>query len=94
MRECRHFVTYRRKEINMIKFIKSNNSDNTTSAVKGLDLFTKNWCLNCEETDKQHDFVFRCSECEFETEDYRCLVKKFARNHKHDYPMDKFGSMR
>lgn len=31
------------------------NKDNLTEAVHGLDIFTKNWCMNCEETEKQND---------------------------------------
>ena len=34
----------------MVSFT-SGNADNTTEAVHGLDIFTKNWCMNCEETD-------------------------------------------
>ena len=33
----------------------SKNADNITKAVEGLDQFTKNWCMNCEETKKQRD---------------------------------------
>lgn len=71
----------------------SGNSDNITEAVHGLDIFTKNWCMNCEETEKQKDLVFRCSECQFKTEDGKCLVKVFANSHKYDYPLKDFGSM-
>lgn len=71
----------------------SGNSDNTTEAVHGLDIFTKNWCMNCEETEKQEDLVFRCNECEFKTVDGKCLVKMFANKHKHEYPLKDFGSM-
>ena len=35
------------------------NADNITKAVKSLDKFTKNWCMNCEDTEKQRDLVFR-----------------------------------
>jgi hypothetical protein len=69
------------------------NSDDITKAVEGLDTFTKNWCMNCAETDRQNDLVFRCKECEFQGEDDKCLVKIFAHNHKHDYPLGNFGSM-
>lgn len=68
------------------------NEDNLTEAVRGLDIFTKNWCMNCAETDKQNDLVFRCGECDFGDGEY-CAVKKFANNHKHNYPMADFGSM-
>lgn len=71
----------------------SGNSDNITEAVHGLDIFTKNWCMNCEEVEKQNDLVFRCEECEFSQKDGKCLVKVFAQEHKHDYPLNNFGSM-
>ena len=34
--------------------IQTNNKDDVTEAVRGLDVFTKNWCMNCEETDKHN----------------------------------------
>ena len=46
----------------------SGNDDNITEAVHGLDIFTKNWCMNCEETDKQKNLIFRCKECYFRAE--------------------------
>lgn len=70
----------------------SGNKDDLTSAVHGLDIFTKNWCMNCTETDRTNDLVFNCQKCEFSTNDV-CLVKKFANKHKHDYHMSDFGSM-
>lgn len=69
------------------------NSDNVTKAVEGLDMFTKNWCMNCKETEKQNDLVFRCKTCEFSREDGKCLIKMFTINHEHNYPMGIFGSM-
>ena len=77
----------------MIKAIHEENSDNVEKAVQGLDQFTKNWCMNCKETDEKNDLVFRCSECEFLAEEDKCLVKMFAHNHKHNYNLDNFGSM-
>lgn len=71
----------------------SGNSDNATEAVHGLDIFTKNWCMNCEETEKQEDLVFRCNECEFNAADGKCLVKMFANRHEHEYSLKDFGSM-
>lgn len=68
------------------------NSDNITEAIRGLDIFTKNWCINCEETEKQNDMVFRCDECIF-SDDMFCLIKQFASQHKSDYPFYKFGCM-
>lgn len=76
----------------MVSFT-SGNADNTTEAVRGLDIFTKNWCMNCEETEKQDDLIFRCDECEFQQTNGKCLVKIFSYEHKHNYPLSKFGSM-
>ena len=70
----------------------SGNSDNVTEAVHGLDIFTKNWCMNCEEVEKQKDLVFRCNECEF-NDSGMCLIKSFAHEHEHEYPLKDFGSM-
>ena len=39
----------------MIKAIHEENSDNIEKAVQGLDQFTKNWCMNCKETDENND---------------------------------------
>lgn len=69
------------------------NKDDLTSAVHGLDIFCKNWCMNCEQTEEKNDLVFNCSKCEFSTENGGCLVKEFANKHKHNYPMSDFGSM-
>ena len=49
--------------------------------------------MNCEETEKQKDLVFRCKECEFKTPDGKCLVKIFAKSHEHGYSMAVFGCM-
>ena len=76
----------------MVSFT-SGNADNTTVAVHGLDIFTKNWCMNCEETEKQGDLIFRCGECEFQQTDGKCLVKTFFYEHKHNYLSFDFGSM-
>ena len=69
------------------------NKDDITEAVHGLDIFTKNWCMNCKETDEKNEPVFRCKECEFQEAGGVCLVKTFANNHKNDYDMNDFGSM-
>lgn len=68
------------------------NSDNLTVAVMGLDIFTKSFCMNCEETEKQNDLVFRCDECEFKDENENCMMKRFVLNHAPEYKGD-FGSM-
>lgn len=78
---------------NIKRIYTKGNGDNLTEAVHGLDIFTKNWCMNCDETDRKNDLVFNCRKCEFSTENGGCLVKTFASNHKHNYPMSDFGSM-
>ena len=79
---------------------RDDNYDNTTAAVAALNKFTHNWCLNCEETDKQHKPIFRCSECPFCVpeegsiyDEKLCLVKVFANDKSHLFPMDQFGAM-
>ena len=69
------------------------NTDDITKAVGGLDTFTKNWCMNCEETEKQHDLIFRCNECEFESPDGKCMIKICVNHHTSGYPLNDFGSM-
>ena len=68
------------------------NEDNLEKAVQGLDQFTKNWCMNCKETDETNDLVFRCGECNFKQEDGTCLIKVFVGDKTGDIPTD-FGSM-
>lgn len=58
-----------------------------------VDFYEVNWCMNCEETERQGDCIFRCNECEFREKNDKCTIKAFANNHKHDYPMKDFGSM-
>lgn len=51
------------------------NSDDITKAVEGLDIFTKNYCMNCQKTEQSNDLVFRCSECVFKDKSGKCLIK-------------------
>ena len=70
------------------------NKDDIVSAIDGLNKFTHNFCMNCSETDKTNDLVFRCGECEFASGS-KCMVKIFARNHwpkEKEFPSD-FGCM-
>ena len=69
------------------------NADNITEAVHGLDIFTKNWCMDCYMTKHTGELTFNCDECEFGREDGKCSIKIFVNNHKHDYPLNEFGSM-
>jgi len=75
-----------------IEVLRQENTDSIDKAVQGLDQFTKNWCMNVKETNKQDDLVFRCKECEF-LHDEICLVKHFANLHKHNYDLTDFGCM-
>ena len=75
----------------MISFT-SGNSDDITKAVWGLDTFTKNWCMNCEETDKRNELTFRCKECNFKDELDVCKIKEFVIDKTGDIHVD-FGSM-
>ena len=62
------------------------NDDNIDKAVEGLGRFCHNYCMNCKETEKINDLVFRCGECVFQMEDGTCLIKKFIfKNCKGDY---------
>lgn len=72
---------------------KQNNKDDLEKAIYGLDIFTKNWCMDCEQTKKKNELTFRCEECEFCREGERCMIKCFAFGHEHNYPMSGFGSM-
>ena len=75
----------------MISFT-SGNSDDITKAVGGLDTFTKNWCMNCEETDKRNELIFRCKECNFQGELGACKIKEFVIDKTGDIHVN-FGSM-
>ena len=62
--------------------------NNELEAVKILDRFTKEFCIDATVKD---DLVFRCKECGFETEDGKCLLKMFKIKFAPDYK--DFGSM-
>lgn len=68
------------------------NADNIDKAIEGLDQFTKNWCMNVEETEKGV-LTFRCKECEFEDSLGICRIKEFAFNHESNFDLGTFGSM-
>ena len=70
------------------------NKDDITEAVHALDIFTKNWCMNCKETEKKNEPVFHCKDCEFNGEHGICIIKLFANNHEHHYDLYNFGSIR
>ena len=71
-----------------------NNKDNIAEAIHGFDIFTKNYCLNCKESEEKDDLIFRCKECPFiSTSDGKCLIKKFAHGHKGNLDLSDFGAM-
>jgi hypothetical protein len=76
-------------------FIQNGNQDNITEAIHGLDIFTKNYCMNVAETDKLKEPMFRCKECLFSSDGGKCLIKTFANDHESEshYNMSDFGSM-
>jgi hypothetical protein len=54
------------------------NKDDINSAIEGLGQFCHSFCMNCEETEKTNDLVFRCKECPFEDNvTGKCSVKVF-----------------
>lgn len=68
------------------------NQDNIDKAVECLDQFTKNWCMNCKETDLRNQPMFRCKECNFKGELGVCKIKEFVADKIGSIPAD-FGSM-
>lgn len=57
------------------------NADNLEKALEGLGQFCHNWCMNCKETEKQKDLVFRCKQCDFQNENGSCQIKIFLNNY-------------
>jgi len=74
------------------KHFTSGNEDNLEKAIEGLDQFTKNWCMNCKETEEKNELVFRCEECNFTNKKGICLIKEFVIDKTGDMPTD-FGAM-
>ena len=61
-----------------IKDFTKGNKDDIDSAIEGLRQFRHSFCMNCAETEKINDLVFRCKECPFEDkETWKCSVKVF-----------------
>lgn len=80
------------KETEKMESFTNGNADNLERAVEGLDIFAKNWCMNCKETEAQNNLVFRCGDCNFAGELGECNIKKFVVDKTGDMPID-FGSM-
>lgn len=78
----------------MMEEFTNGNKDDIHAAIDALNAFTKNWCMNCEETEKTEDLVFRCDECIFHKENKHCLIKVFCIDKDRDYMSDiDFGCM-
>lgn len=69
------------------------NKDDLNGAIDGLAKFCHSFCMNCEETEKQNDLVFRCRECPFEREDKKCSVKVFLHKYATKEQIDKSTAM-
>lgn len=77
-----------------IKFYPQNNKDNIGAAIDGISQFCHSYCMNCEETEKQNDLVFRCKECPFvEQESKICRVKVFLNKYGTPEQIDKATAM-
>lgn len=57
--------------------------DDIEEAVHGLEIFSKNYCINVKETEKQKKMIYRCDGCIFEKTNRTCLIKEFACNNNH-----------
>ena len=75
-----------------MKNLMAKNEDNLDKAIEGLDQFTKNWCMNCKETEEKNDLVFRCGYCNFLSKKHICIIKEFVIDNVSDMPTD-FGAM-
>lgn len=41
------------------KIYTNGNKDDPTEAIRGLDIFTKNFCMNCKETEDKNEPILR-----------------------------------
>jgi hypothetical protein len=41
------------------------NKDDLHEAIRALNTFTRNWCMDCIATDESGEPVFRCGGCDF-----------------------------
>lgn len=71
-------------------YIKANRDD-IEEAIHCLDRFSKNWCMNVEETITTGKPVFRCSNCEF-GDGHLCSIKCFVKEHE-PQALNTFGCM-
>ena len=69
------------------------NKDDLHEAIRALNTFTRNWCMDCIATDESGEPVFRCDRCDFNTNP-RCLIKHFAKSHDSAFANEiNFGCM-
>lgn len=76
--------------MNSGKLYTRGNKDDIQQAVKSLDEFTHNFCMNCAETERQNDLIFRCAECPMQI-DEKCILKQFKNKFAPEYK--NFGCM-
>ena len=70
------------------------NKDDVNSAIEGLGQFCHSFCMNCAETERTNDLVFRCKECTFEDKDTgKCRVKIFLNKYGTPEQIDKSTCM-
>lgn len=64
------------------------------SAIVALDQFTKNWCVDIDETERTNELTFRCKYCPFYTGEKICRVKELAYHLNPDFTRElDFGAM-
>lgn len=81
------------KGMNMEGFT-TENKDDINSAIDGMCQFCHSFCMNCEETKKTNDLVFRCKECPFGDKETRtCSVKVFLNKYGTPEQIDKSTCM-
>lgn len=82
-----------KKDLSMSHFT-MDNSDDINRAIEGLSIFCHSFCMNCAETEKKNDLVFRCKECPFlEKDTDRCFVKVFLSKYATDIQKDRATCM-
>lgn len=82
-----------KKDLSMSYFT-IGNSDDVNRAIEGLSMFCHSFCMDCAETEKKNDLVFRCGECPFLAEDaVTCFVKVFLNKYATDEQKDRASCM-
>lgn len=74
------------------KFIGAKNDFKST--IVALDQFTKNWCIDIDETERTNELTFRCKYCPFCIGKKICRVKELAYHLNPDFTRElHFGAM-